>query len=285
MKPKSFTARRCSALFVMLGVVLLAGSGYALRIKSSVATTHAPAAVPTSVRHPLLGDTKTGAADTSVSDAASSAPLAAIDLGAEKITARSANVSITPIDFGSDISLTIPNGTAPRSYRISISLSSDESLAVLSTGGAVITQTYPIPPGDDSGLNPPADYQDSLDDDHPDAEADPDEPAAPDDGTENIDDNQDPSWYPDGDAVDTGARDGSVIASDTFDQTSSELPDGNWVMISAFDPPTTTDANGRSVRIALAKASGGLAVSISPSSSAVFPIEVKLAYGFDPDSY
>jgi hypothetical protein len=194
-------------------------------------------------------------------------------------------VNLSPIDFGSDVSLTIPNKSAPRSYALSIPLSSEESLSVLAAGGAAITQTYPIPPGDYSGLEPPADYQDSLDQDHPDSEADPDEPAAPDDGTSDIDDNQDPSWYPDGDAVDTGARDGSVIASDAFDQASTELPNGNWVMISAFDPPLATDANGKSVPVSLAKTSDGLAVSVSPPSSAAFPIKVKLAYGYDPDSY
>jgi len=187
--------------------------------------------------------------------------------------------------FRSDVSLTIPNKSAPRSYALSIPLSSEESLSVLAAGGAAITQTYPIPPGDYSGLEPPADYQDSLDQDHPDSEADPNEPAAPDDGTSDIDDNQDPSWYPYGDAVDTGARDGSVIASDAFDQASTELPNGNWVMISAFDPPLATDANGKSVPVSLAKTSDGLAVSVSPPSSAAFPIKVKLAYGYDPDSY
>jgi hypothetical protein len=269
---------------ILLGVALLAGSGYPSRARSSAATTRASAPVPTSERHKLLVDKWTGAVD-SIPDAASPVPLASIDLDAETITANSANVNISPIDFGSDISLTIPNRAAPRSYRLSIPLSSDESLSVLTAGGTAIIQTYPIPPGDYSGLEPPADYQDSLDDDHPDAEADPNEPAAPDDGTGNIEDNQDPSWYPEGDAVDSGARDGSDIASDAFDQAGNELPDGNWVIVSAFDPPLATDANGKSVPVSLAKTSDGLAVSISPPSSAVFPIKVKLAYGYDPDSY
>ncbi len=214
-----------------------------------------------------------------------SAPLVSIDLVSETVTGDTANVSLSPIDFGSDISLTIPNKAAPRSYALSIPLSSEETLAVLSGGGVAITRTYPIPPSDYSGPEPPADYQDGLGDDNPDAEADPSEPAAPDDGTENIDDDQDPSWYPDGDAIDTGARDGSDIESDAFDQASTELPDGNWVMISAFDPPVATDANGKSVPVSFAKTSDGIAVSISPSISAAFPIEVKLAYGYNVDDY
>ena len=56
-------------------------------------------------------------------------------------------------------------------------------------------------------------------------------------------------------------------------------------MISAFDPPLATDANGKSVPVSFAKISDGLVVSISPSSSAAFPIKVRLAYGYDPDSY
>jgi len=214
-----------------------------------------------------------------------SAPLASIDLVSETVTGDTANVSLSPIDFGSGISLTIPNKTAPRSYGLSIPLSSEETLAVLSGGGAAITRTYPIPPSDYSGSEPPADYQDGLGDDNPDEEADPNEPAAPDDGTENIDDDQDPSWYQYGDAIDTGARDGSDIESDAFDQASTELPDGNWVMISAFDPPVATDANGGSVPVSLVKTSDGVTVSIFPSSSAAFPIEVKLAYGYNVDSY
>jgi hypothetical protein len=214
-----------------------------------------------------------------------SAPLASIDLASETVTGDAANVSLASIDFGSDISLTIPSKSAPRNYALSIPLSSEESLSILSAGGAAITQIYPIPPGDYYGPEPPADYQDGLGDDNPDAEADPSEPAAPDDGTENIDDDQDPSWYPDGDAVDTGARDGSDVASDAFDQASNELPDGNWVMISAFDPPVATDVNGKPVPVSLAKSSDGLAVSISPSNSAAFPVNVELAYGYDPDSY
>ena len=146
MRSQIFTARRCSALFLLLGVGLLAGSGYVSRAESSGATTHASAVLPTSGRH---------------SGTAPSAPLASIDLSAETITANSANASISPIDFGSDISLTIPNRAAPLSYDLSIPLSSDESLTVLAAGGAAITQTYPIPPGDYPGLYPPADYQDS----------------------------------------------------------------------------------------------------------------------------
>jgi hypothetical protein len=210
-----------------------------------------------------------------------SVPLASIDLSTETITASSTNASISPIDFGSDISLTIPNRAAPRSYGLSIPLSSGESLAVLTTGGAAITQTYPIPPGDYPGSNPPTDYEDSLDQVHSDSQIEP----TPDDGSGDIEDDQDPSWYPDGDAVDSGTRDGSDIASDAFDQAASQLPDGNWVMVSAFDPPLATDANGQSVRVSLAKSADSLTVSISPPSSAVFPIEVKLAYGYNPDSY
>ncbi len=214
-----------------------------------------------------------------------SAPLVSIDLASETVTGDTANVSLSPIDFGSDISLTIPNKTAPRSYGLSIPLSSEESLSVLSAGGVAIIQTDPIPPGDYHGLSAPADYQDSLDQDHPDSEADPSEPTAPDDGTSNIDDPQDPSWYPDGDAVDNGTRDGSDIASDALDEASIELPDSNSVIISAFDPPLATDANGLAVSVSFTKTSDGLVVSISPSSSAAFPIEIKLAYGYDPDSY
>ena len=181
----------------------------------------------------------------------------------------------------------MPNRTSPRSYGLSIPLDSDsgQSLSVLDSGRVAIIQTYPIPPGDYPGLDAPADYQDGLDDDHPDEEAPPDEPLAPDDGTSNIDDDQDPSWYPDGDAVDTGVRNGSDIASDALDEASAELPDSNSVIISAFDPPLATDAKGKSVPVSFAKTSDGVTVSISPSSSAVFPIKVGLAYGFDPDSY
>jgi hypothetical protein len=269
MRSKIFTARRCSALFLLLGVGLLAGAGYASRAESSSATDHASAAVPTSGRH---------------RGTAASAPLASIDLDTETVTANSAVASVSPIDYGSDITLTIPSRAAPLGYRLSIPLSSDESLAVLTTGAVAIIQTFPIPAGDYPGLEPPADYQDSLDQDHPDDEADQGD-QAPDDGTGDIDDNQDPSWYPDGDAIDSGPRDGMDIADDAFEQASNELPDSNSVMISAFDPPLAIDANGESVRVSFAKTSDGLAVSISPSSSAVFPIEVRLAYGFDPDSY
>ncbi len=152
---------------------------------------------------------------------------------------------------------------------------------MLTTGGAVITQTFPIPSGDYPGAIPPADYQDDSD------EGDDSEGIAPtpDDGTGDIEDDQDPSWYPNGDDVDSGARDGWDLASDAGDQASNELPDGNWVIVSAFDPPVATDASGQSVPVSLAKTSGGLTVSISPSSSAVFPIQVNLSYGFDPGSY
>jgi hypothetical protein len=188
-----------------------------------------------------------------------SSPLASIDLSSETITGNSGDATVSPIDFGSDISLTIPNKAAPKSYRLTIPLSSDESLAVLSTGGAVITQTLPIPPGDYPGAVPPADYQDSSD------EGDDSEGIAPtpDDGTGDIEENQDPSWYPEGDAVDSDTRDGWDIANDASDQASNDLPDGNWVIVSAFDPPNATDAHGQSVPISLAKSSDGLTLSIS----------------------
>jgi hypothetical protein len=208
-------------------------------------------------------------------------PLVSIDLTGETVTADAANASISPIDYGSDISLTIAKASAPRTYGLSIPLSSDDTLTVLSAGGAAITQTLPIPLGDYSGLNPPADYQDNLDQVHSDAPIE----TTPDDGSPDIEDNQDPSWYPSGDQVEPDTRDGGDIASDALTQVESQIPDGNYVMTAAFDPPLATDANGQAVPVSLARSSGGLTVSVTPSGAAAFPIELTLRYGYDPDSY
>ena len=132
MKPQIFTARKRSALFLLLGVALLAASGYASRAVLGAA--------PSSGDHKPLVDTKTPV-DTSLPDAASPAPLASFDLRVGTVTAVSEKASISAIDFGNDISLTIPNQAAPRSYSLSIPLSSDESLAVLTSGRAAIIQT------------------------------------------------------------------------------------------------------------------------------------------------
>ena len=178
------------------------------------------------------------------------------------MAADAADVSISPIDYGSDISLKIANASAPRTYKLSIPLSSDDSLTVLSTGGAAITHTLPIPLGDYSGFNPPDDYQADPDQVHSDTPIE----TTPDDGTPDIEDNQDPSWYPSGDQVESDARDGEDIASDGLAQVESQIPDGNYVMTAAFDPPLATDANGQAVPV-LAKSSDGLTDSVSPSSA------------------
>ncbi len=44
-------------------------------------------------------------------------PLASIDLASETVTGDTANVNLSPIDFGSDIALTIPNKSAPKELR------------------------------------------------------------------------------------------------------------------------------------------------------------------------
>ncbi len=220
-------------------------------------------------------------------------PFLSIDLTRETVTSDTANVRISPIDWGNEISLTIANASTTRRFGITIPLASDETLTVLSAGGAAMTQTFPIPPGDYPGLNPPADYQ-SFDDQGPcdePCDTSDQEPAdtpvetTPDDGTLDIEDNQDPSWYPGGDQVDSGTRDGSDIASDALEQLGSQIPDGNYVVTAAFDPPLATDANGRAVPVFLAKSSNGLILSVSPSGATAFPIKVTLRYGYDPDSY
>lgn len=213
-----------------------------------------------------------------------SVSLASIDLSSQTVTAGSENASISPIGFGAEISLAMANKAAPRGYRLAIPLASDERLVVLAAGGAAIIETSPIPPGDYPGFSPPSDDQDADADEIDEIEPTPDDGSGEFEG-ENVEDDQDPAWYPEGDDVESDSRDGSDIASDAFELALDELPDGNWVMISAFDPPLATDANGQSVPVSLDKTRTGLNVSISPSRSAAFPIEVKLAYGFDPDSF
>ena len=214
-------------------------------------------------------------------------PLASINLKRETITPSDSNVRVSGIDFGSKIAFTVSDDSAPLVYRLSIPLSSGELLTVLSAGGAAITQTLPTPPGDYSGSNPPDDYQDNLDQVHDDGQI---VEAAPSDGqsgddTAEIEDNQDPSWYPKGDEVESDTRDGEDIASDALTQVEHQIPDGNYVLTAALDPPLATDADGREIPIFLTKGRGGLAVSIVPSSSTTFPIKVVLRYGYDPDSY
>jgi hypothetical protein len=215
----------------------------------------------------------------------SAAPLVSIDLSGETVTPANSNVSVSPFDYGNEISLTVPNALSQRAYKLSIPLSSDKRLTVLSAGGAAITQTLPPAPGDDSGGKPLDEYQDGLDQVHDNGPI----TTTPGDGGGDtgavIDDNQDPSWYPSGDDVAAATRDGSDIASDALVQVEQQVADGNYVMVAALDPPLATDANGRAVPVSLTRGTDGLVVSISPSSSTTFPIKVTLRYGYDPDSY
>jgi hypothetical protein len=201
-------------------------------------------------------------------------PLLSIDLTAETMTTDRPGVTISPIDYGSNISLEIANAAAPRVFRISIPLPSDERITVLQAGGAAITQTLSLPAGGDY-----KDYPDQVHDDSSIATLPEDEV---DDG---IQEDQDQSGYPSGDEVDANTRDGEVITSDAFELANRQIPDGDWVIIAAFDPPSAVDANGKTVPVSLAKSSSGLTVTVSPPHSAAFPVDVALRYGYDPDSY
>ena len=205
-------------------------------------------------------------------------PLASINLRKEKITPSGTTARVSGIDFGSEIAFTVSDGSVPLVYRLSIPLSSDERLTVLPEGGAAITQTLSLPEGSDS----PDDYGDAPDQVHDNTTIE----ILPEDTVpDGIEEDQDPSWYPGGDEVESDTRDGVDISGDAFDQVEHQIPDGDWVMVSAFDPPLATDANGREIPIFLTKCKGGLTLSIAPPGSAVFPIKVVLRYGYDPDSY
>jgi hypothetical protein len=230
----------------------------------------------------------------------SAVPLASINLEKEKITPSGPNAKISKIDFGSEIAFTVPDDSAPLAYRLSIPLSSGQRLGVLTKGGAAITDTLPLPMGCTSEYQCQA--QDGfLDPDYLRGEGMSDQEIADyvkylkglSSGPAKFRDIQDPSWYPRGNKAESDDRDGADIASHAFELVQNQIPDGNWVMVSAFDPPRATDANGLEIPIFLTKEKqrkgeeqrAGLIVTVAPPSSATFPLKVRLRYGYDPDSF
>ena len=76
-------------------------------------------------------------------------PLGGIDLSNETVTPTASNVSVSPLDYGSTISFTVPSASSPLAYSFSVPVSSDQNLVLLPRGDAALTEA--LPPAPDIG--------------------------------------------------------------------------------------------------------------------------------------
>jgi hypothetical protein len=205
-------------------------------------------------------------------------PLVSIDLTGETVAPASSNVSVSPFDFGSEISLTISDASAPRVYELSIPLSSDERLTLLSGGGAAVTAPLPTYPdfgfGDYSGLQS---NDQSLSTDSNTSDGTPELPPADEDDAAAVPDDDEDATVDTGNEDITTTLDGETIVDDALDEA------GDVVVVAALAPPTATNATGESVPVSLGKSNGALIVSVTPPESATFPVQLTIPVGFNTD--